>query len=153
MVILIQNLIKCTHDPAATEQELVTLAEYGAIEGTFEYDEKKMIERVFAFDEFRARDVVIPKHKLCTLDCEQTIGRALRKTAAQAYARFPFCSGKTDKITRVVCLRDSCRIDTEPVHMGVNYAGRNRSGNLTDRTNVWTRFLRFRTFHGCTQSV
>jgi len=83
LTILIQSLIKGTTDPTVTESELISMAEHGADEGTIERDEKKMIERIFAFNDLRARDVMIPKHKLFALDCEQTIGEALRKIVAQ----------------------------------------------------------------------
>jgi magnesium and cobalt exporter, CNNM family len=106
LTIFLQSLIKGTTDPTVTESELISMAEHGAEEGTIERDEKKMIERIFAFNDLRARDVMIPKHQLFTLDCEQTIGEALRKIAAQPYTRIPLCSSKTDKITQVVYLHD-----------------------------------------------
>ena len=106
LTILLQSLIKGTTDPTVTESELISMAEHGADEGTIEHDEKKMIERIFAFNDLRARDVMIPKHQVFTLDCEQTIGEALRKIADQPYTRIPLCSSNTDKMTRVVYLRD-----------------------------------------------
>jgi len=105
LTILLQSLIKGTTDPTVTESELISMAEHGAEEGTIEHDEKKMIERIFAFNDLRARDVMIPKHQVFTLDCEQTIGEALQKIADQPYTRIPLCSSKNDKMTRVVYLR------------------------------------------------
>ncbi len=115
--VFMQSLIKGTQDPTVTEQELITLAEHGAKEGTIEHNEKNMIERIFAFNELRARDVMIPKHQLFTLDCEQTIGQALRKIAARPYTRSPLCNSKNDKITRVVNLREVLK-EAVKGHMG-----------------------------------
>lgn len=104
--VFLQGLVKAETDPTVTESELLSMAEHGAEEGTIEPAEEKMIERVFAFNDLRTRDVMIPKHRVFILNRNQTIGEALPKIAAQPYTRIPLCSGKSDKITRVVYLRD-----------------------------------------------
>jgi CBS domain containing-hemolysin-like protein len=104
--VFLQSLIKANTDPTVTESELISMAEHGAEEGTIKLDEEKMIERIFAFNDLRARDVMIPKHRVFILNRNLTIGEALPKIAAQPYTRIPLCTSKSDKITRVVYLRD-----------------------------------------------
>ena len=45
-------------DPTVTESEVISLLDYGEQEGTIEHDERKIIERVFAFNDLKARDLV-----------------------------------------------------------------------------------------------
>ena len=104
--VFLQSLVKTETDPTVTESELLSMAEHGAEEGTIEPGEEKMIERVFAFNDLRTRDVMIPKHRVFILNRNLTIGEALPKIAAQPYTRIPLCTSKSDKITRVVYLRD-----------------------------------------------
>ena len=87
-------------------EQFLAVSEYGAEEGTIEHDEKEMIERIFAFNNLRARDVMIPKQRVFTLDSEQTIGEVLPKIMTAAYSRIPLYSGKPDSITGVLFMRD-----------------------------------------------
>ena len=104
--VFLQGLTKASIDPTVTESELISMAEHGAEEGTIERDEKEMIERIFAFNNLRARDVMIPKQRVFTLDSERTIGEVLPKIMTSAHSRIPLYSGKPDNITQVVSLRD-----------------------------------------------
>ena len=106
LTVFLQGLTKAGIDPTVTESELISMAEHGAEEGTIERDEKEMIERIFAFNNLRARDVMIPKQRVFTLDSERTIEEALPKIMTGAHSRVPLYSGKPDSITRVVSLRD-----------------------------------------------
>ncbi len=106
ITVFLQGLTKARGDPTVTESELISMAVHGAEEGTIERDDKEMIERIFAFNNLRAGDVMIPKQRVFTLDCEQTVGEVVPKIMAAAYSRIPLYSGKPDSITRVVSMRD-----------------------------------------------
>ena len=106
LAVFLQGLTKTTTDPTVTESELISMAEHGAEEGTIEHDEKEMIERIFAFNNLRARDVMIPKQRVFTLDVDRRIEDVLPKLMARPHTRIPLYSGKSDSITRVISLRD-----------------------------------------------
>jgi CBS domain containing-hemolysin-like protein len=106
LTIFLQNRVKADIDPTVTQSELISMAEYGAEQGTIDYDNKQMIERIFAFDDLRAKDVMIPKHRVFSLDGGLTIGDVLPKIAATPYTRIPLHSSKSEKVTRVIYLRD-----------------------------------------------
>ncbi|MEN8133570.1 MAG: hemolysin family protein [Pseudomonadota bacterium] len=106
LTVYLQGLSKVSEDPTVTESDLISMAEHGAQEGTIERYDQEMIQRIFAFNDLRARDVMIPRHKVFTLDGDSTIGQALPKIAAHPYTRIPLSSGGTEKITRVVTLRE-----------------------------------------------
>ena len=49
---------------------------------------------------------MIPNHRVFTLDGDLSVGDALPKIAAHPYTRIPLHSGRSEKITRVVSLRE-----------------------------------------------
>ncbi len=106
LTLYLQSLTKVATDPTVTESELISMAEYGAEEGTIERDDQEMIERIFAFNNLRAKDVMIPIHKVFTLDGNLTIGGALPQIAAHPYTRIPLHSGDSNTFKRVIYLRD-----------------------------------------------
>ena len=106
LTIFLQNRVKADADPTVTESELISMAEYGAEEGTIDRDNKRMIERIFAFDDLRAKDVMIPRHRVFSLDGDLAIRDVLPKIADSPYTRIPLHSSKSDEITRVIYLRD-----------------------------------------------
>ena len=106
LTVFLQSRVKTSTDPMVTESELISMAAHGAKEGTIDHDEKQMIERIFAFDDLRAQDVMIPNHLVFSLNGNSTIGDALTDIAAHPYTRIPLRSSKSDNVTRVVYLRD-----------------------------------------------
>ncbi len=107
LTVYLQGLIKNSTDPTVTESELISLAEHGAEEGTIERYDKEMIKRIFAFNNLRAKDVMIPKQRVFILDGDQTIGDAMPNIMAHPYTRIPLYSDNPDNITRVISLRDT----------------------------------------------
>lgn len=102
----LQGLSRMRRDPTVTEYELISMAEHGAKEGTIERQDQEMIERIFAFNDLRARDVMIPRHRLFTLHGNCTVGKALPQIAAHPFTRIPLVKGASKKITRVVTMRE-----------------------------------------------
>ena len=109
LTIFLQNRVKADTDPTVTQFELISMAEYGAEEGTIDHENKQMIERIFAFDDLRAKDVMIPRHRVFSLDGDLTIRDVLPKIADSPYTRIPLHSKKSDEVTRVIYLRDVLR--------------------------------------------
>ena len=106
LTVVLHGLTKASTDPTVTESELVSMAEHGAEEGTIERDEKEMIKRIFAFNNLRAKDVMIPKHQIFTLDGNRKIGEVMPEIMARPHTRIPLWSGNSDDIRRVISLRD-----------------------------------------------
>ncbi|MCP4408102.1 MAG: DUF21 domain-containing protein, partial [Gammaproteobacteria bacterium] len=106
LTVYLQSWTKAATDPTVTESELISMAEFGAVEGTIERNDQEMIERIFAFNDLRAKDVMTPIHQVFTLDGNLTIGEALSEIAAHPYARIPLRSGDSNKFKGVIYLRD-----------------------------------------------
>jgi len=106
LTIYLQGLATANAEPTVTESELLYMAEHGAREGTIEPDEQEMIERIFAFEDLRARDIMIPRFQVFTLDGKRSIADALPDILAQPHTRIPLYDENTDEITQVIYLRD-----------------------------------------------
>ena len=96
-------------DPTITESELIGMLGYGVQEGAIEHNEQKIIERVFAFNDLKVRDVMTPKGKMFTLDRILTVAEALPLVSRERYSRIPLFEGQHDNIIRVLYLRDLLR--------------------------------------------
>jgi len=92
--------------PSVTESELVGLLARGTQEGTFEKNEVKIIERVFAFNDLVVADVMTGRHKIFALTEEMSIKDALAKIVEVGFSRVPIYHGSIENITRVVHWHD-----------------------------------------------
>jgi putative hemolysin len=93
-------------DPIVTESELISMLEYGEKEGTIEHDERKMIERVFAFNDLKVRDVMTPHTGIFALDGSLTVREALPLVTQATYSRIPIYDTHRDRLRKVLYLRD-----------------------------------------------
>ncbi len=93
-------------DPTVTESELISMLEYGEKEGTIEHDERKMIERVFEFNDLRVRDVMTPHTGVFALDGSLTVREALPLVTQATYSRIPIYETHRDRLRKVLYLRD-----------------------------------------------
>jgi CBS domain containing-hemolysin-like protein len=96
-------------DPTVTESELIGMLGYGVDEGAIEQNERKIIERVFAFNDLKVRDVMTPKGKIFSLDESLTVAEALPVVSQERYSRIPLFTGQNDNFTKVLYLRDLLR--------------------------------------------
>ena len=105
----VHHLTGGTSDPTVTESELIGMLGYGVEEGAIEQNEKKIIERVFAFNDLNVRDVMTPKGKVFSLDASLSVTEALPLVLQERYSRIPLYAGQKDKVTRVLYMRDLLR--------------------------------------------
>lgn len=106
LTVFLHGLTRVQTEPTVTDLDLIHMAEHGTQEGTIEPEERKMIERVLAFENQRVGDVMIPRHQVFLLDEERTIGEVLPDIVARGYGRIPLLTAAEDSINRVTSLRD-----------------------------------------------
>jgi CBS domain containing-hemolysin-like protein len=105
----VHRLTGGTSDPTVTESELIGMLGYGVDEGAIEHNEQKIIERVFAFNDLKVRDVMTPKGKIFSLNETLTVAEALPLVSQERYSRIPLFAGQGDNFTRVLYMRDLLR--------------------------------------------
>ncbi|MBF0175985.1 MAG: HlyC/CorC family transporter [Magnetococcales bacterium] len=106
LTVWLQKMSPAQIDPTVTESELISMARHGAAEGSIERDEHIMIQRIFAFDDLRAEDVMIPRHRIFSLNGSLTIREALPEFLEHPHSRVPLHTGLKDEIHRVAHLRE-----------------------------------------------
>ncbi|HIJ23725.1 MAG: HlyC/CorC family transporter [Gammaproteobacteria bacterium] len=102
----IQRLSGDQGDPLVTRSELINMVGHGEAEGTIEHEERKMIERVFAFNDLQAQDVMTIRHEVFSLQGARTVEEALPEILQQHYTRIPLYEESSDEISGVIYLRD-----------------------------------------------
>jgi CBS domain containing-hemolysin-like protein len=112
-------------DPTVTESEVISMLSYAEKEGTIERHERKIIERVFAFNDLMVRDVMTPLGRVFSLDGNQTVGEAMASVTTSSFSRIPLYSEHPDDLKKVLFLRDLL----EAVAAGNNDARLNEIGH------------------------
>lgn len=106
LINFVYKMTDIKESPTVTESELVGLLMRGTQEGIFEKHEAKIIERVFAFNDLLAADVMTGRHKIFALNEEMSIQEALSKIVEVGFSRIPIYQGTIENITRVVHWHD-----------------------------------------------
>ena len=106
LITFVHKMTDIKEAPTVTESELVNLVNAGTQEGTIEKDEAKIIERVFAFNDLVAADVMTSRHKIFMLNEEMTINEALPKIVEVGFSRIPIYSRSTENISGIVHWHD-----------------------------------------------
>lgn len=102
----VHHLSGGNEDPTITESELIGMLSHGVKEGEIEHDEREIIERVFAFNDLKVRDVMTPKGQIFALDGSLTVAAALPLVTEKPFSRFPLYKDGTDDFYKVLYLRD-----------------------------------------------
>ncbi len=93
-------------DPTVTQSELIHMLGHGEEEGTIARGEREIIERVFAFNNLRVRDVMTPESQIFALDGSQTVAEAMPRAVHSSFSRVPLYRKQRDNLYKVVYLRD-----------------------------------------------
>ena len=93
-------------DPMVTQLELISMLGHGEREGTIEPVERQIIERVFAFNDLKVRDVMTPHSEIFALDGSQSVADALPRVNDGSYTRIPLYQNEPDNLYKVLYLRD-----------------------------------------------
>jgi putative hemolysin len=93
-------------DPIVTELELISMLGHGEREGTIDRAEREIIERVFAFNDLKVRDVMTPHSEIFSLDGSQSVADALPRVSDGSYSRIPLYDEQPDNLYKVLYLRD-----------------------------------------------
>lgn len=93
-------------DPTVTESEVISMLDYGESEGTINHNERRIIERVFAFNNLKVRDVMTPEGQIFALDGNLTVGESLNKVTQGTFSRIPLYMQQPDNLQKVLFMRD-----------------------------------------------
>ncbi len=89
-----------------TEAELRTYVEVSHADGVIETEEREMIYNVFDFSDALAKDIMIPRINMVTVDVNATFGEVLSTFRESMYTRFPVYEDDKDNIIGLINIKD-----------------------------------------------
>ena len=98
--------INNTSEERLTEQEIISIITKGRNEGIIDYNEEKLLLRVFKFDDITAREVMTVREKIVAIDTytsEKALLNIIRKCK---YSRIPVYKDKMDNIVGIILVRE-----------------------------------------------
>ncbi|MBC8075308.1 MAG: HlyC/CorC family transporter [Chloroflexales bacterium] len=95
-----------TDTPLVTEEELRTLMNVGEEEGLIEHEEREMIEGIFSFGDTLAREVMVPRVNIVSLDADDTLDTALALVIDRGHSRIPVYRETIDQVVGLLYAKD-----------------------------------------------
>jgi putative hemolysin len=92
--------------PFVTEEELRLLVTVGEEEGVLEEEETEMIHSIFEFADTTAREVMIPRIDMVTLESDATVDEAVDVALQGGFSRIPVYEEDIDNIIGVLYTKD-----------------------------------------------
>jgi CBS domain containing-hemolysin-like protein len=96
--------------PFVTEEELRLLVEVGEEEGVLEEEEKEMIHNVFELGDTTAREVMVPRIDMVTIEADERAEEAVSLIVQGGQSRIPVYSESIDNIIGVLYAKDLLRV-------------------------------------------
>ncbi len=98
--------IDANRKTAMTETELRTYVEVSHEDGVIESEEREMIYNVFDFGDAVAKDVMIPRIDMATIDEEASYSEVMELFKQCMYTRIPVYSGDMDHVVGMINIKD-----------------------------------------------
>ncbi len=89
-----------------SEEELLALAKTSSQQGSIGHEEGKLIERLFAFNDITAEDIMTPRVNVTFLQQSDTIAKAADAIKEYPYTRYPVIKDTPDHVTGFIHSRD-----------------------------------------------
>jgi CBS domain containing-hemolysin-like protein len=100
--------------PFVSEQELLGIVGAAAEDEVIEHEERELIESIIEFGDTVAREVMVPRPDMITVDADATVTAALDVAIAHGNSRLPLRGGEEgDDIVGIVYTKDLIRAERE----------------------------------------
>ncbi len=100
--------------PFVSEQELLGIVEAAAQDEVIEHEERQLIESIIEFGDTIAREVMVPRPDMVTVDQDATVTTALDIAIANGFSRLPVLSnGEEQDVVGLAFTKDLMRIERE----------------------------------------
>jgi CBS domain containing-hemolysin-like protein len=98
---------------ARSPEELASLVERSAEQGTLAVETATLVQRSLAFGERQASDVMTPRMKMQTVDADEPVVEVLKRARATGHSRFPVWAHVEDQVTGVVHIKQAMSVPYE----------------------------------------
>jgi CBS domain containing-hemolysin-like protein len=101
-----------------TESELQTILDVSHEEGVIEADEREMIKNVFDFSDAKAREIMVPRVHVTSIDINTDYDTLKEVYESDRFTRVPVYEGNRDNIIGIVNMKDLLFYDkSKPFHL------------------------------------
>lgn len=95
---------------ARSVEELSSLAERSASEGTLDTDTAHLVQRSIAFGPRTAGEIMTPRMRMAAVDANDPVSAIIDLSAATGFSKFPVTKGSTDKIVGSVHVKQAVAV-------------------------------------------
>jgi CBS domain containing-hemolysin-like protein len=92
--------------PFLSEQELLGIVEAAADDDVIEQRERQLIESIIEFGDTVAREIMVPRPDMVTVDAERSISEALDIAIEHGYSRLPVLAGDPEDVVGLAYTKD-----------------------------------------------
>ena len=89
-----------------SEEEIRSMLQTGRESGVFNKIEEQMIKSIFLFDDKKAREIMIPRQDMVTIDVSQPLDQVLHDILNTRHSRIPVYEGEADNIIGILSMKD-----------------------------------------------
>ncbi|MBU90055.1 hypothetical protein CMO94_00820 [Candidatus Woesearchaeota archaeon] len=93
-------------EKAITEEEIISMITVAEEEGSIKEIEKKMINRIFKFDDINASEIATPRRDMVIVDSKLRIKDAMKAFLKKNHTRMPVYEKNRDNIVGIVHVKD-----------------------------------------------
>lgn len=110
ILLILDKLVTITgmkaKEPAITEEEIISMVNVAKKEGSIKEIEKKMIHKIFKFDDINASEIATPKTDMVVIPLKSKIDDAITLMQKKKYSRIPVYEKQKDNIVGVIYAKD-----------------------------------------------
>ena len=92
--------------PFVSEQELLGIVQHAAADDVIEHGERELIESVIEFGDTIAREVMVPRTDMVTVDRDLSVTQAMDVASERGFSRVPVVGDDIDDIVGVAYAKD-----------------------------------------------
>ena len=106
-----------TLESDVSEEEIKSMLETGSEKGVFNDIEKEMITSIFSFDDKRAREVMVPRQDMVTIDISEPVESYIDEILQSMHAKIPVYEDEIDNIIGILSTKNlmiqirKCRLE------------------------------------------
>jgi CBS domain containing-hemolysin-like protein len=94
------------HELAHSEEELRILLSESYESGEINQNELKYVNNIFEFDERIAKEIMVPRTEIVTLDITDTIDTIIDVIQQEKYTRYPVIDGEKDNVLGMINIKE-----------------------------------------------
>ncbi len=106
-----------TEQPAVSEDQITMLLEMGVDRGLIEEGEAVMIRRIFTFDDLVAKQVMVSRTEVETLEVGATLNEVRTIVREEEHSRYPIYEGDPDNVIGILHVKDLLQCGDESVNL------------------------------------